>query len=97
MRELIERVARRGHELDPEGFASLSALCLRSVADPRLGGLSSASFEEAVVQVVNLGGDADMAGRVVGAWHGVAYGLSQIAVRWRSTLCGEWPLRSGER
>jgi ADP-ribosyl-[dinitrogen reductase] hydrolase len=53
------------------------------------------SFEEAVVQVVNLGGDADTAGAVAGALAGAAYGLEAIPVRWRRVLRGEWPLRSG--
>jgi ADP-ribosyl-[dinitrogen reductase] hydrolase len=55
------------------------------------------SFEEAVVQVVNLGNDADTAGAVVGALAGAAYGLEAIPDRWRSALQGEWPLRSGKR
>ena len=55
------------------------------------------SFEEAVVQVVNLGNDADTAGTVVGALAGAAYGLEQIPPRWREVLQGEWPLKSGVR
>jgi len=50
-----------------------------------------------VVQVVNLGDDADTAGAVVGALAGAAYGLSAIPPAWRADLHGEWPLRSGER
>jgi ADP-ribosyl-[dinitrogen reductase] hydrolase len=59
------------------------------------GLLTTSSFEEAVVQVVNLGGDADTAGAVVGALAGAAYGLIAIPFRWREVLRGEWPLRSG--
>jgi ADP-ribosyl-[dinitrogen reductase] hydrolase len=59
--------------------------------------LTTHSFEEAVVQVVNLGDDADTAGAVVGALAGAAYGLAAIPARWREALCGEWPLRSGTR
>ncbi len=55
------------------------------------------SFEEAVVQVVNLGGDADTAGAVAGALAGAAYGLEAIPARWRRVLRGEWPLRSGKK
>ena len=36
------------------------------------GLLTTDSFEEAVIQVVNLGNDADTAGAVVGAWAGAA-------------------------
>jgi ADP-ribosyl-[dinitrogen reductase] hydrolase len=59
------------------------------------GLLSTDSFEEAVVQVVNLGNDADTAGAVVGALAGAAYGLAAIPVRWRDEVRGEWPLGSG--
>ncbi len=59
------------------------------------GLLTTASFEEAVIQVVNLGRDADTAGAVVGALAGAAYGFSQIPERWRRDLRGEWPPRSG--
>ncbi len=59
------------------------------------GLLTTASFEEAVVQVVNLGQDADTAGAVVGTLAGAAYGLEAIPPRWRQVLHGEWPLGSG--
>jgi ADP-ribosyl-[dinitrogen reductase] hydrolase len=59
------------------------------------GLLTTDSFEEAVVQVVNLGGDADTAGAVVGALAGAAYGLQAVPGRWREALHGEWPLGSG--
>ena len=59
------------------------------------GLLTTDSFEEAVVQVVNLGWDTDTAGAVVGALVGAAYGLEAIPLRWREALRGEWPLGSG--
>jgi ADP-ribosyl-[dinitrogen reductase] hydrolase len=58
------------------------------------GLLTTGSFEEAVVQVVNLGNDADTAGAVAGALAGAAYGLDEIPARWREVLRGEWPLGS---
>lgn len=61
------------------------------------GLLTTGTFEEALVQVVNLGNDADTAGAVVGALAGAAYGLEAIPRRWRQALQGEWPLRSGLR
>ena len=61
------------------------------------GLLTTDTFEEAVVQVVNLGNDADTAGAVTGALAGAAYGLQAIPAAWRAALHGEWPLRSGER
>ena len=61
------------------------------------GLLTTDTFEEAVVQVVNLGDDADTAGAVVGALAGAACGLRAIPPAWRAAVHGEWPLRSGER
>jgi ADP-ribosyl-[dinitrogen reductase] hydrolase len=60
------------------------------------GLLTNDSFAEAVIQVVNLGNDADTAGAVVGAWAGAAYGLESIPDAWRRALRGEWPLGSGQ-
>lgn len=48
-----------------------------------------------MVQVVNLGNDADTAGTVVGALAGATYGLQAIPARWQKALRGEWPLKSG--
>ena len=59
------------------------------------GLLTTDTFEDAVVNVVNLGGDADTAGAVVGALAGAAYGLNTIPQRWQTALSGEFPLRSG--
>jgi ADP-ribosyl-[dinitrogen reductase] hydrolase len=54
--------------------------------------LTTGSFEEAVVQAVNLGGDADTTGAVTGALAGACYGLDAIPVRWREAVHGAWPL-----
>jgi ADP-ribosyl-[dinitrogen reductase] hydrolase len=59
------------------------------------GLLTTRSFEEAVVQVVNLGNDADTAGAVVGALAGAAYGWTGIPSQWRAALRGEWPPKGG--
>lgn len=61
------------------------------------GLLTTSSFEEAVVQVVNLGDDTDTAGAVVGALAGATYGLASIPEPWRKALRGEWPTRSGKQ
>ncbi len=71
---------------------------VRHTLESAVWGLCSTdSFEEAVVQVVNLGRDADTAGAVVGALAGAAYGLSAIPAPWRAKVHGEWPLGSGSR
>lgn len=58
--------------------------------------LNTSSFEDALVQVINLGGDTDTAGAVTGALAGAAYGLEAIPTRWVEKLSGEWPLGSGK-
>lgn len=54
------------------------------------------SFEEALVQAVNLGEDADTTGAVVGFLAGAYYGYSTIPPRWLNALRGEWPVGSGQ-
>ena len=44
------------------------------------------SFEEAVTEVVNLGGDADTAGAILGAMAGAYYGADAIPQRWLDGL-----------
>jgi ADP-ribosylglycohydrolase len=44
------------------------------------------TFEEALVEVVNLGGDADTAGAILGAMAGAHYGLEAIPDRWLEGL-----------
>lgn len=58
--------------------------------------LTTQSFEEALVQAVNLGDDADTTGSVAGAIAGALYGLDAIPRRWKDTLRGEFPLNSGQ-
>ncbi len=48
--------------------------------------LTTSSFEEALVEVINLGGDADSAGAVLGAWAGAHYGVQALPSRWRDGL-----------
>lgn len=58
------------------------------------GLLTTGSFEECVVQVANLGNDADTAASAAGAMAGAAYGLDGIPERWKNQLRGEWPPHS---
>jgi ADP-ribosylglycohydrolase len=48
--------------------------------------LATDSFEEAMIDVVNLGGDADSAGAILGALAGSHYGVSSIPDRWLARL-----------
>jgi ADP-ribosyl-[dinitrogen reductase] hydrolase len=92
LRRIIEEApAKRRADLPNTGW-------VRHTLESAVWGLlTTDSFEEAVVQVVNLGDDADTAGAVVGALAGAAYGLEAIPAAWRATVNGEWPLRGGER
>jgi len=48
--------------------------------------LTTGSFEEAVTEVVNLGGDTDTAGAILGAIAGAHYGVDEIPARWLDGL-----------
>ncbi|MGO9923540.1 MAG: ADP-ribosylglycohydrolase family protein [Isosphaeraceae bacterium] len=48
--------------------------------------LTTSSFEEAITEVVNLGGDADTAGAILGAMAGAYYGADAIPTRWLDGL-----------
>jgi ADP-ribosyl-[dinitrogen reductase] hydrolase len=48
--------------------------------------LTTDSFEEALTEVVNLGGDTDTAGAILGALAGAFYGVEAIPERWLDGL-----------
>jgi ADP-ribosyl-[dinitrogen reductase] hydrolase len=48
--------------------------------------LTTNSFEEAITEVVNLGGDTDTAGAILGALAGAHYGVAAIPKRWLDGL-----------
>src|SRR5271165_3710062 len=48
--------------------------------------LTTDSFEEALTDVINLGGDADTAGAILGALAGAYYGVDAIPARWLDGL-----------
>ncbi len=79
----------------PRSLLANSGWVRHTLQSAMWGLLTTDSFEQAVVHVVNLGNDADTAGTVVGALAGAAYGLSAIPSRWKQVLHGEWPLGSG--
>jgi ADP-ribosyl-[dinitrogen reductase] hydrolase len=92
LRTVIESARVRGREeLANSGW-------VRHTLESAMWGLRTTdSFEEAVVQVVNLGGDADSAGAVAGALAGATYGFAAIPARWQEALQGEWPIGSGKQ
>jgi ADP-ribosyl-[dinitrogen reductase] hydrolase len=48
--------------------------------------LTTDSFEDSIVEVVNMGGDADTAGAILGAMAGAHYGRGSIPERWLDGL-----------
>ena len=48
--------------------------------------LTTDSFEEALIEVVNLGGDADSTGAILGALAGAHFGVGSIPTRWLEGL-----------
>jgi ADP-ribosyl-[dinitrogen reductase] hydrolase len=68
---------------------------LHTIESALWAALTTQSFEEALVQAVNLGADADTTGSVTGAIAGAMYGVNAIPSRWKDLLHGEYPLKSG--
>jgi hypothetical protein len=48
--------------------------------------ITTDSFEEAITEVVNLGGDTDTTGAILGAMSGAHYGVDAIPERWLDGL-----------
>jgi ADP-ribosylglycohydrolase len=81
---LVEEANRHGPDKDcgrpTKGFpAACIPTCLYLL-------MVTESFEEALTEVINLGGDADTAGAMLGAMAGALYGASAIPARWLDGL-----------
>ena len=89
--EVIEKAPKRKREeLSNSGW-------VRHTLESVIWGLmNTQSFEDAMVEVVNLGHDADTAGSVIGALAGALYGVEGIPERWKIALKAEWPIHSGQ-
>lgn len=89
--EVIEKAPKRKREeLSNSGW-------VRHTLESVIWGLmDTCSFEDALVEVVNLGHDADTAGSVIGALAGALYGVEDIPERWQIALKAEWPIHSGQ-
>jgi ADP-ribosylglycohydrolase len=48
--------------------------------------MTTENFEDALTEIVNLGGDADSAGAILGAIAGAHYGIKDVPERWLSRL-----------
>ncbi|MCL2011120.1 MAG: ADP-ribosylglycohydrolase family protein, partial [Synergistaceae bacterium] len=75
--------ARKAHEgttLRPDGYVLNSLVCaINAIRDTN-------SFEDALAEMVNLGGDADTIGAITGGLAGAIYGAKAIPQRWIDAL-----------
>nr|DAT07942.1 MAG TPA: hypothetical protein [Caudoviricetes sp.] len=79
----IRRIAEDLQDLPPTGWVVGSFSCaVKAIAQTE-------TFEDAVVQAVNLGGDADTIGAIAGGLAGAIYGFSAIPERWKDCLADD--------
>lgn len=78
LRRLLENY--RAHPLEPSLDAVLCTHCAVRVF------MDAPSFRDAVVTAVNLGGDADTAGAIVGGLAGARFGFEAIPASWLTAL-----------
>ncbi|HVI04091.1 MAG TPA: ADP-ribosylglycohydrolase family protein [Enhygromyxa sp.] len=86
--ELLAGIAERARTIGgaarmveaTSGFAPCSVLAALAIVD------FAQSFEEALTLAVNLGGDTDTIGAMVGALAGARFGLTAIPTRWLDDL-----------
>lgn len=83
--ELWTRVAGLPEETDPETLG-YSGYVLATLESGLYHALSADSFEEAVVEAVNEGDDADTVGAVTGAVAGARFGVEAVPDRWADEL-----------
>jgi len=67
-------------ELKPSGYVVDTLLCALWCF------INTSSFEDAVCEAVNLGGDADTIGAITGGMAGVYYGYNAIPDRWEEKI-----------
>lgn len=70
-------------ELQPSGYAGYVVECLEAAV---WCVINFDSFEETLIQIVNLAGEADTMSAVAGGAAGAIYGLEAIPARWLSAL-----------
>ena len=63
-----------------------SGYCVESLEAALWCFFTTSSFQEAVVEAVNLGDDADTTGAIAGQLAGAFYGASQIPASWLGRL-----------
>jgi ADP-ribosyl-[dinitrogen reductase] hydrolase len=79
-RERVRRAMQRENHTSPTGWV------LDTLEVALWSFLHTPSYEQAVIEAVNRGADADTVGAVVGSLAGAHYGLSAIPCRWLAAL-----------
>ena len=81
--QTVREIAADMKDLPPTGWVVGSFACaVKAIAQ-------NESFEDAIVQAVNLGGDADTIGAIAGGLAGAIYGCSEIPERWKNCLADD--------
>ena len=82
IRERAQAIGGADREVEAtSGFAPCSVPAALAIVD------YAESFEHALVTAINLGGDTDTVGAMVGALAGARWGLTAIPSRWLDDLC----------
>jgi len=80
--EALEKITARANQREDRMCTPGSGYVLASVITSIYMTLTSTSFEQAVADTVNLGGDTDTTGAIVGAMCGAMYGKRGLPDRW---------------
>jgi ADP-ribosyl-[dinitrogen reductase] hydrolase len=89
---LVETLEPIPEGVDPDELQN-SGFVLHTLQTALFHALTADSAEDAIVNAVNGGGDADTIGAVAGAVAGARFGASALPERWLDALSGEDELR----
>lgn len=84
---LVDLPDREASDIRPSGYV------IDTLAAALYHGLGASTLEDAVVEAVNMGGDADTIGAVAGAVAGARFGADELPERWLEVLHGVDELR----
>ncbi len=82
----MKAVATETYRQKPKAEVRGSGYCVESLEAALWCFNQTTSFEEAVLEAVNLGDDADTSGAITGQLAGAHYGIQGIPNRWLTTL-----------
>lgn len=83
---LLDRITHRANQTAGRPVKSASGYALASVITSIAIALRATSFEDGVVEIINIGGDTDTTGAMVGAILGAQHGMTSIPDRWVNAL-----------